>query len=60
MSEKRIITITLVEGKGENDVLVQTRLDPPLPEGDQNDPVVQAAAVALGAIGNYSAGLPHS
>lgn len=58
----RIVVITLAESP-DGEVMVQTKFDPPLEEwrveADSLPPIAEAAAVAIGAIGNWSAGLTH-
>ena len=55
-------TIIIVESES-GTIGVQTKFDPPVEEwraeGDMLPPVAEAAAVAIGAIGNWSAGLQH-
>jgi hypothetical protein len=56
----RIATITLTESS-DGTILMQTKFDPPLEEwrveSDMLPAVAEAAAVAVGAVGNWSAGL---
>lgn len=56
----RIATITLAESP-DGTIMMQTKFDPPLEEwrvaADMLPPVAEAAAVAVGAVSNWSAGL---
>lgn len=61
MADARMAIITLLETP-DGTIAIQTKFDPPLEEwrveADMLPPIGEAAAVAVGAIGNWAAGLP--
>jgi len=50
--------ITLVE-TDEGTILIQTKFDPPMSPDREDSPLADAACVAIGAVSNWAAGLPH-
>lgn len=62
MASSDMAIITLVETP-DGTIAIQTKFDPPMEEwraeADMLTPLQEAAAVAIGAISNWAAGLPH-